>query len=507
MIKDDYLERNGRYVKGKKYVLLSESGNMPVWAKTPREYWKAVDQYERANGRLFLQVEFALPVELSKEQQIKLSREFSKKLTSLGNLPYTMAIHSENPNNPHCHVMISERQNDGIGRSPDTWFRKADAKANPGARKTDEFQKLSSYWNIRTMWTELANNALERAGLEERLDPRTLEAQGIEREAQIHEGHSDERKALNGEIKRRNARRAELEDALASINMERQELDSFELEISKGMEDGSAVHGLSEEYAELEACHYTLEKRKEHAAFTEPYAAKGDQSQSDKPRIIYTGLKEYRDGLATKPDTETQKIALRKELPNPLFFGSTDQEYEGWKEQFDAMQRKVADLCEKIGGDMGLKDTGYGKEEANRRLSDEYALEEAKKSYGRSDEWKAALKNINGRVLQHNPETEKAPGWADRKISERDAKEKLDGRIAELDGKLNNPPYGIGSAGYPEREAAADARELLKLESIRLYGESGGQISQQGALKEAIDRHPIVSDVVRRLERGRDLGR
>jgi hypothetical protein len=90
---------------------------------------------------------------------------------------------------------------------------------------------------------------------------------------------------------------------------------------------------------------------------------------------------------------------------------------------------------------------------------------------------------------------------------EHDTAGRLDRRIAELDYKLNNPPYWIGSAGYPEREAAADARELLKLESMRLYDESEGEISQQDALKEAVERHPVVADIERRLERSRGQGR
>lgn len=232
--KEDYLKRNGKYGgkdgKKKEDVFLAESGNMPDWVKTSKEYWQAADTFERANGRLFLQVEFALPVELSRETQIELSREFAEKLTGPSCLPYTMAIHTDDPNNPHCHLMISERQNDGISRSPDTWFRKADAKSNPGAKKTDEFQKLDSYWNMRLMWAEMANNALERAGRGERLDPRTLEAQGIDREAQIHEGRNPERKARNREIKGRNERREALKRQITGMDAELRELEELERE-------------------------------------------------------------------------------------------------------------------------------------------------------------------------------------------------------------------------------------------------------------------------------------
>ena len=40
---------------------------MPEWAEEdPRSYWKAADEHERVNGRLFREVEFALPRELTK---------------------------------------------------------------------------------------------------------------------------------------------------------------------------------------------------------------------------------------------------------------------------------------------------------------------------------------------------------------------------------------------------------------------------------------------------------
>ncbi len=45
-------------------VLHSESGNMPAWVQDPADYWDAADQYERANGSVYREIEFALPKEL-----------------------------------------------------------------------------------------------------------------------------------------------------------------------------------------------------------------------------------------------------------------------------------------------------------------------------------------------------------------------------------------------------------------------------------------------------------
>ena len=41
-------------------AIYTESDHMPSWAEAdPAEYWDAADLYERANGRLYVSVDFA----------------------------------------------------------------------------------------------------------------------------------------------------------------------------------------------------------------------------------------------------------------------------------------------------------------------------------------------------------------------------------------------------------------------------------------------------------------
>ena len=85
-------------------------GILPEWAEAdPRQYWAAADEHERANGRLFVQVEFALPRELDDRQQREVASSFAADLTGGERLPYTLAIHRGGVN-PHAHLMISERR-------------------------------------------------------------------------------------------------------------------------------------------------------------------------------------------------------------------------------------------------------------------------------------------------------------------------------------------------------------------------------------------------------------
>lgn len=137
--KADYIQREGKYARDMDEVLHAESGHMPEFVERPADYWDAADLYERANGRLFKEVEFALPVELTLDQQKALASEFAQHLTGAERLPYTLAIHAGGGENPHCHLMISERINDGIERPAAQWFKRYNGKTpeKGGAQKTE----------------------------------------------------------------------------------------------------------------------------------------------------------------------------------------------------------------------------------------------------------------------------------------------------------------------------------------------------------------------------------
>ena len=184
--KYDYLGREGRYSQDAEELEHRESGNLPAWAEEdPRTYWEAADDHERTNGRLFQQVEVALPGELDERQRRDLASSFAGRLTGEERLPYTLAIHrgeSTNPDkqeNPHMHLVISERANDGIERSAEQWFKRANGKQpeRGGAKKSRTM--MDKHWiaQTRQVWEQEANRALERAERGERIDHRSLAAQ------------------------------------------------------------------------------------------------------------------------------------------------------------------------------------------------------------------------------------------------------------------------------------------------------------------------------------------
>lgn len=190
--KSDYINRAGQYDRDD--LVYAASANMPVWAAEPGAYWQAADVYERVNGRLFKEIEAALPRELTPEQQRELVKAFVHAIVDSERLPYSIAIHSGEDEsgewNPHFHLIISERMNDNIPRAAGQWFKRYNPEdpVKGGARKTDSLKPQAWLERTRKLWADLANAALERAGHDARIDHRTLEAQGVERVPQIHLG-------------------------------------------------------------------------------------------------------------------------------------------------------------------------------------------------------------------------------------------------------------------------------------------------------------------------------
>ena len=193
----DYISRRDEYAdRDLDEALYTESGHMPSWAADdPERFWDAADLYERANGRLYVSADFALPRDLSFDEQVELARDFVRELTDEEHLPYTLAVHAGrdeagHAHNPHAHLMFSERKNDGIQRSREAWFGRANSQhpERGGAPKSRAFHGPAWVEHARERWAALTNEALERAGLSERVDHRSYERQGLDRGPGEHYG-------------------------------------------------------------------------------------------------------------------------------------------------------------------------------------------------------------------------------------------------------------------------------------------------------------------------------
>ena len=116
--------------KGKGEVVFFGSQNMPSFAvDNPMDFWKAADEFERANGRVYKEIEFSIPREIvGLAEQSQFAMEFISAAVGEDH-PTSFAFHNikskDGQPNVHCHTMFSERENDGIERSAEQYFKRA----------------------------------------------------------------------------------------------------------------------------------------------------------------------------------------------------------------------------------------------------------------------------------------------------------------------------------------------------------------------------------------------
>lgn len=146
--------------------ILAPDGS-PAWVYDRERLWNAVERAEvRKDAQLAREIELALPVELGNDEQLALVREFARRSFVSKGMVVDFAIHRDNPENPHAHLLLTTRDigPDGFGAKRRDWNAK---------------EQLLEW---RAQWAETANAYLARAGPDLRIDHRTLQAQGIDLE-------------------------------------------------------------------------------------------------------------------------------------------------------------------------------------------------------------------------------------------------------------------------------------------------------------------------------------
>lgn len=187
----EYILRLGKY-SNRGDLGSTGFGNMPVWAcDNPVEFWRTADLNERQNGVVYREHELALPLEASLEEQIAIIENWCQK--HYNNHAYLYAIHIKE-GNPHCHIMICDRRQDGIERGPELYFKRQASSYRDW--KTKELKKSdpakggcpkSEFWNgkdrdrnlvkLRKSWAAEQNRFYQSKGLDVRVDHRSLKEQ------------------------------------------------------------------------------------------------------------------------------------------------------------------------------------------------------------------------------------------------------------------------------------------------------------------------------------------
>ena len=202
----DYSRKRG--VEHAEIVLPTEAARRDInWARDREALWNEAERAEsRSNSRVAREYEIALPHELTRPQRLELVREFAVEIANRHGVAVDFAIHAPHregdERNYHAHLLATTRviEPAGLGEKAtiewsDTNRRKAELEP---ARKEIEA--------IRERWAELTNEKLLEYGHEIRIDHRSLEAQGIEREPGSHLGPAVaamERRGMDTEVGRR----------------------------------------------------------------------------------------------------------------------------------------------------------------------------------------------------------------------------------------------------------------------------------------------------------------
>lgn len=157
------------------------------WARDRSSLWNAAEKAEpKRDSRVAREYQVALPPELSAEQRVVLARAFSRQIADRYKVAVDLAIHEPrpqgDPRNFHAHLLATTREVTPEGLGPKTGIDMNGAVRSelglPPSRQ--------EFTTLRARWAELTNVALREAGVEARVDHRTLQAQGIDREPMPH---------------------------------------------------------------------------------------------------------------------------------------------------------------------------------------------------------------------------------------------------------------------------------------------------------------------------------
>ena len=158
------------------------------------ELWNLAEQSEnRKDARTAREWVIALPDELDADQRKDLAKEFAQSLVDRYGVIADIAIHAPskggNDKNHHAHIMLTTRKAELDPDNNLILTSKTDIELSNAKRKSLNMGTTQDdIKQIRETWANLANFALEKAGIQEKIDHRSYADQGNGLQATIHEG-------------------------------------------------------------------------------------------------------------------------------------------------------------------------------------------------------------------------------------------------------------------------------------------------------------------------------
>ncbi|MGA3476010.1 MobQ family relaxase [Lactiplantibacillus plantarum] len=192
--------------------------NAPAWASDREKLWNEVERKDRrANSRYAKEFNVALPVELSEDEQKELLTKYVQENFVDEGMVADVAIHRDHPDNPHAHVMLTNRPFNPNG----TWGLKSkrenilDENGNKTYTGNSRFPRSRKVWLVdwdkkekitewRHNWAASVNQVLEQKNIPDRISEKSFIEQGIDDTPTQHEGINSkrhERKEFNQQVK------------------------------------------------------------------------------------------------------------------------------------------------------------------------------------------------------------------------------------------------------------------------------------------------------------------
>ncbi|WP_367376903.1 MobQ family relaxase [Lactiplantibacillus plantarum] len=215
--------RNYYYVRSvipESFILTPK--NAPEWASDREKLWNEVEKNDRkSNSRYAKEFNVALPVELSESEQKELLTKYVQENFVDQGMVADVAIHRDHPDNPHAHVMLTNRPFNPDG----SWGLKAKTqyiKDENGKQLLTKsgFPKQRKIWLVdwdkkekinewRHNWSTSVNQFLAQKNIPDRISEKSFVDQGIQETPTQHEGINSQRKnrkAFNQQVRaQRNA--------------------------------------------------------------------------------------------------------------------------------------------------------------------------------------------------------------------------------------------------------------------------------------------------------------
>ena len=265
-------------------ILLCE--NAPAEFSDREKLWNSVQEIEKqSNARLCREVEIALPVELLRDEQIRLAREYIQHNFTSKGMCADWALHDKGDGNPHVHILLTVRPIQANGK----WGAKRKdryaldgngnkipiidpltnkQKIGAGGRKMwERISVPTTDWNDqckveewRESWANLCNKYLQGKA---KVDHRSYARQGKKQLPTMHEGYVARKIAKSGkhsniisynqQVRQHNALEQANEQDIQTAENELKQLEN-ELEKIKSEQKGQEQDGFNSirrDFAEL----------------------------------------------------------------------------------------------------------------------------------------------------------------------------------------------------------------------------------------------------------------